>query len=207
MPRRLTVRSLSVPVVLLTLASFAPAQRKPMHLNPPAPAPTFTTKDVNGITIDLSEYKGQRVFLSFHRNVGCPICNLRFHQVEEHMAEFQQKGLVVIAVYESTAEAMRSYLEGEHFGTIMIPDPEQGLYALYRVERSKGKVMKGMLHGALGKMSDGRKLFRKRMKQDGHLDRIGADFLINADGTLHTAYYGAYVGDNLPLDSVRAFLR
>lgn len=45
------------------------------------------------------------------------------------------------------------------------------------------------------------------MKQDGHMDRIGTDLLINPDGTLHTAYYGKFVGDNLPLESVRAFLQ
>ncbi len=39
------------------------------------------------------------------------------------------------------------------------------------------------------------------------MDRIGTDLLINPDGTLHTAYYGKFVGDNLPLESVRAFLQ
>ena len=44
-------------------------------------------------------------------------------------------------------------------------------------------------------------------EQDGQMDRIGADFHINPDGTLHTAYYGKFVGDNLPLDGIRAFLQ
>lgn len=178
-----------------------------MRYKPPTAAPTFIAKDIQGNTIDLAALKGQRVLLTFYRNVGCPICNLRFHEVEQQQAALATKGLKVIAVYESTPENMRSYMEGERFGTTMIADPEQTLYALYGVERSMGKMMKGMFHGAMGKMSKGKKLFTKKMKQDGNANRVSADFLINADGTLHTAYYASYVGDHLPMDSVKAFVR
>ncbi len=39
------------------------------------------------------------------------------------------------------------------------------------------------------------------------MDRIGADFLITSYGTLRAAYDGKYVGDNLHVDSIRAFLQ
>ncbi len=205
---RLTRSSISLALAgaFLTLTSFTPHKTEPMRLAPPDTAPCFTTTDINGSTLDLSAYKGQRVLLTFYRNVGCPICNLRFHEIEERTAEFKAKGLVVIAVYESSAANMRSYMEGERFNTIMVPDPEQRLYALYNVERSSGKLMKGMFHGAMGKMMKGKKLFKQKVKQDGHMNRVSADFLINADGTLNTAYYGAYVGDHLSVDSINTFL-
>lgn len=146
------------------------------------------------------------MLLTFYRNVGCPICNLRFHEVEARMPEWAAKGLVSIAVYESTGDNLRAYMDDERPATLLIPDPFEELYALYHVERSTAKLMKGMLHGAMGKMSRGKKLFTKKIKQDGHMDRIGAEFLIDAEGTLRVAHYGAYLGDHLALDSIAAFV-
>ncbi len=78
----------------------------------------------------------------------------------------------------------------------MIPDPDLSLYNLYNIERSSGKMMKGMFHGGIRKMSKGKKLFKKKIKQDGNSNRIGADFLINEDGQIVHAYYGKYIGDH-----------
>lgn len=169
-------------------------------------APTFAIKDVNGKNINLSDYKGKKVLLTFYRNVGCPVCNLRFHELEEQADYFKSKGLVVLAVYESSAENMKKYLEGETFYANMIPNPEQNLYSLYHIDDSMGKMMKGMFHGAMGKMKKGKKQFKTKIKQDGNKSTIGADFLIDENGTVTTAYYGKYIGDHLPLDDIKKFV-
>ena len=89
-------------------------------------------------------YRGH-LFLTFYRNVGCPICNLRFHEVQQEAAYFQSKNLIVLAVYESTAENMRTYLEGETPPyAVMLPNPEKTLYQLYGIERNKGKIFKSI---------------------------------------------------------------
>ncbi|RYF69358.1 MAG: redoxin domain-containing protein, partial [Cytophagaceae bacterium] len=76
-------------------------------------APNFSTLDSVGNTIRLSDYAGKTVLLVFHRNVGCPVCNLRFHELEKHRAELQANGIVVLSVYESSATTMRQYLDGQ----------------------------------------------------------------------------------------------
>ncbi len=163
-------------------------------------APLFSTKDVNGNTVELKQFLGKKVLLSFHRNVGCPICNLRFHQLEQ-LAE-NQPHLVLLAVYESTAENMRQYLNGQQVHALMIPDTAQALYKLYGVERSKAKIIKGMLHGAFSKMKLGNKLFTQKMRQDGNMDRIGADILIDESGKVLIAHYDNYIGDHLPVQEI-----
>lgn len=169
-------------------------------------APAFTIKDLNNNTVNLSDYKGKKVLLTFYRNVGCPICNLRFHEVQEEAAYFKSKNLVVLAIYESTAENMRTYLEGENPYAVMLPNPEKTLYSLYDIEKSKGKAFKSIFHGAIGKAKQGSKLFKTKMKQDGDVGTIGADFLIDENGIVNTAYYGNYIGDHLPLDKIKAFI-
>jgi len=70
-----------------------------------------------------------------------------------------------------------------------------------------GKVLKGMFHGAMGKMNNGKKLFKKKMKQDGHMNRITADFLIDENGKIVTSYYGKFVGNHLPIESIKEFIK
>lgn len=169
-------------------------------------APQFEAKSHSGKIINLSDYKGKKVLLSFHRNVGCPICNLRFHELEAESDYFKSKNLILLAVYESSVDNMKQFVEGENFYTIMIPNPDLSLYKLYDVERSTGKMLKGMFHGAMSKIKKGKKLFKKQIKQDGTANRIGADFLIDEKGNVLKAYYGKYIGDDLPIHEIKKFL-
>jgi peroxiredoxin len=191
-------------LLAVSTATFANPVTK---IKPPQAAPNFTVRDVKGNSVSLADYRGKKVLLTFYRNVGCPICNLRFHELQSQAAHFQAKGLVVLAVYESSAELMQQYVGDEAFHAIMVPNPDQSLYQLYEVEKSGGKMMKGMFHGAMGKMKKGKQLFKDKIKQDGTATRIGADFLIDESGNVVTAHYGKFLGDHLPLEAINQFLR
>jgi peroxiredoxin len=193
-------------MTLTTTAIFAKPKPEKMKIKPPQSAPAFIIKDVNGKTVNLAAYKGKKVMLTFYRNVGCPVCNLRFHELQEQANYFKAKGLVMLSIYESTSKNIKQYVDDERPYTIMIPNPDQSLYKLYEVERSGGKMMKGMFHGAMGKIKKGKKLFKKEIKQDGNSNRIGADFLIDENGNVATAYYGKFIGDHLPIDTIKQFL-
>ncbi|WP_046244329.1 redoxin domain-containing protein [Hymenobacter terrenus] len=174
----------------------------------PAPAPAFSTNDVNGRPVRLADYQGQRVLLTFQRNVGCPVCNLRFHELSQNATTFQERGLVVLAVYESSAAQIQQYLDEQPVYPILIPNPNQSLYQLYGVERSMGKLLKGiLLHGGFSKIKASKALTAKLPKQDGNADRVGADFLIDEQGRIVRAHYAAYVGDDLPVSEIIAFLK
>jgi thioredoxin-dependent peroxiredoxin len=193
--------------LLILILMSIPSTAQSTKISQSQAAPGFTVKDVNGNVIDLGLYRGKKVLLSFYRNVGCPICNFRFHEVEQQSDLFTRKGLVVLAVYESSAGNMRQYLANEKVYASMIPNPEQDLYELYDVGRSMGKMMKGMFHGAMGKMKKGKKMFKEKLSQDGNSDRIGADFLIDEHGNIVSAYYGKYVGDHISLDTIKQFIK
>jgi peroxiredoxin Q/BCP len=166
-------------------------------------APIFHTTDVNGSVINLTSLRGRQVYLSFERNAGCPVCNLRTHELLKRAQYFLDHGIVVIMVYESSSEKMREYLGHEVYPFHFIADPRNELYNKYGVERSMGKVMKSMLHGIIGKAMKGKKLFKKPMKQDGHQDRIPAEFLIDKERMIRLAHYGRYIGDHLSFDTLK----
>lgn len=166
-------------------------------------APAFRTTDVNGTVIDLTSLRGDQVYLSFERNAGCPVCNLRTNQLLKQSQYFLDRNIKVIMVYESPLEKMKEYLGDSQYPFHFIADPKNELYNKYGVERSMGKVMKSIIHGIVGKAMKGRKLFKKPLKQDGHMDRIPAEFIIDC-GKIKLAHYGEYVGDHMPLETLKS---
>ena len=193
--------------LLLALPTLAnPPVVVPGRVQAQQPAPDFSVTDVAGQPVSLASLKGRKVLLMFMRNVGCPVCNLRMHELLEQADYFKARNLTVVAVYESTPERMRQYLTGQSVPFIMVPNPSQSLYQLYNVEVSGGKAMGSMFHGVIGKASQGKKLFPQPIEQDGNKNRIGAEFLLDEQGTVAVAHYGRYIGDELPLADIKKFL-
>ncbi|WP_338868254.1 redoxin domain-containing protein [Spirosoma sp. SC4-14] len=191
---------------VLATAALAQSEKNQQPLVPKQQAPSFSVPDVYGQPISLAHYQGQKVLLVFARFAGCPVCNLRFHQLEARSSEFKVKGLAVITIYESSATVMKDYIDGQSYYSRLVPNPDESLYKLYQVERSVGKTIKGIVKGAVGKALKGNSLYTRKVTMDGHKDRISAEFLIDEQGNIATAYYGQYLGDELPMESIEQFL-
>lgn len=191
---------------LTTAALHAQPQPAPMLRS--TPAPDFQTEDVNHRSVSLQAYRGQYVLLSFMRNAGCPVCNLWVHQLRQQADTLRHANVAVVLIYDSTPENMRRYLEqAEPLPFTFVADPNHDLYALYNVGGGMGKMMKGMFHGAMGKMKQGKRLFRSPIRQDGRMTTIGADFLIDPQGQLLTAHPGRYLGDHLTVGQILQAVR
>jgi len=170
-------------------------------------APDFTVKDVNGNPVSLKAFKGQKIHLNFYRFSGCPFCNLRFHEIDKLANLYIQNNVKLISVYESSEENMKAQMNNEHFYATMIPNANSSLYKLYELNRSALGLLKFILFkGGLSKVLSGNKLFKQKVKQDGHSDRIEAEFLINKEGRVVKAYYGKHPGDNLPIETIKKFI-
>lgn len=170
-------------------------------------APQFRTQDVYGNELDLNKLRGQKIYLAFERNAGCPVCNLRTHNLLRRADFFAANNIKVVMIYESAAETMRSYLHGTSYPFQFVSDPGNRLYNQYGVQRSMLKVMRSMANGIMSKVKQGTKLFREPMKQDGHLDRIPAEFIIDTNGKLTAVHYGRFVGDHLPIERITISLQ
>lgn len=171
-----------------------------MRLTVNQSAPLFSAYDVYGFEADIQKLRGKKIYLAFERNAGCPVCNLRTHELLKQAEFFRKEGITVLMIYESSKEKMEEHLGENHYPFQFIADPENKLYNLYGVERSIFKVMNGLFNGLLDKVSKGNKLFAKPMKQDGHLDRIPAEFIINKEGKITLAHYGKFVGDHVSIE-------
>lgn len=169
-------------------------------------APAFRTQDVFGTEIDLQQLKGKKLYLAFERNAGCPVCNLRTHELLKQANTFKAANTVVVMVYESPVQTMKEYLDGNTYPFHFVADPQNKLYTQYGVQRSMLMLMRSMFNGLFSKIKLGSKLFKKPMKQDGNMDRIPAEFIIDERGKLKLAHYGKFVGDHLPVSDLMKLL-
>lgn len=163
-------------------------------------APSFERQAVMGQNVNLADFHDQKVLLAFFRYAGCPVCNFRMHELMNEYEQLQERGIEVIAIFESSKEMLQSYLADTPVPFPVIADPGLELYDAYQVNKSLGKMMNTLFKKQPKKdMKAGKELFKgKTYKRDGAQTRIPADFLIEK-GVILEAHYGKYVGDHLPM--------
>ncbi|KQB44297.1 Alkyl hydroperoxide reductase/ thiol specific antioxidant/ mal allergen [Flavobacterium daejeonense] len=97
-------------------------------------APSFVTKDIFGNTIDLNQIPSEKILLSFFRYAECAMCNLQIAKMMKHKELFAQKGIQLIAVFESPVDSLKSGIANRHqFDFPIIADTNRELYDLYKV--------------------------------------------------------------------------
>lgn len=170
-------------------------------------AKDFTIADVSGKIIRLQDFFGRKIHLTFYRFSGCPNCNLRFHKIETLADEYRKNSTVSIAIFESSAESMRSHIADETFYAIMIPDEHSHLYKLYELEKSFLKLFYYLLFkNGIREFIEGKKLFRRSVKADGYAQRLEAEFLIDSTGNVVVAKYFQRQGDFIPVEEILTFI-
>lgn len=177
--------------------------QNPAHkFKPGDKLPEIVLSPVYGDSIHSSQLKGKKIFITFNRYVRCPLCNFRTHELLEHYDTLKQNGLVIISIYESGKELLTQYTTKEEVPFMMIADPQEKLYKLFKVQKSWWKTFLGVFNHYEEKHSKGKTFFKSSYERDGHLNRIGADFLIDENGVIQIAYYGKFVGDHLPINEI-----
>ncbi len=173
-------------------------------ITPGIAAPDFVQNDIGDSVIQLSNYKGKKVMLSFYRYASCPLCNLRVHELIQQYPAFKEKDLEMLAIFQSPKSSIKEYVGKQDAPFPILPDPEQKLYHLYGVNGDWSKFVKGLIQP--------KKLFATLQngflpgKIENDMNMIPADFLIDEQGMIHTAYYGKDASDHLSIKVIEDFL-
>jgi len=175
-----------------------------MRIRDGEPARDFQVEDLFGRMISLEDFRGKRLMLSFYRYASCPLCNLRVHRLIELFPRFREKGLEMLAFFQSPAETIYRYVGKQDAPFSIVPDPGHEVYRLYGVESSLAGFLKAGL-----KVGDMISAVRKGFlpgTMDGAKTLVPADFLIGPDLIVEKAYYGKDIGDHLPVADIEAWL-
>ncbi len=168
-------------------------------------APDFTAKTIDGEEVSLRDYRGRKVWLTFFRYAACPLCSYRIHELlTQWDSRFAGHNFELLTVWQSPPEKLGEVRERYDPAFALITDPQLELYQKYRVEKGFLKAFgKDVFEGLAGARKLGIKIVRA---WDGPATRCPADFLIDEEGTIQTAFYGENVAQMIPLDDVEDFL-
>lgn len=166
-------------------------------------AKDFQYKDLEGNSHSLSELKGKRILISFLRNGACALCNLRVHSLIKNFQEFEN--LAILAIFESKAEDMIPFVGKQKPPFQLIPDPNASIYSLYEVEVSQEKVQKSMESEIVkSRIQEAAAAGFSLVPQEGsNFFRIPADFLIDENFKIRTAFYSSLIGEHLDLNEIK----
>ncbi len=170
------------------------------RLNKTNTAPDFTSQDYLDNEITLNDYRDNKILLSFFRGAACPFCNLRLNQLITKYPEFELREVKVIAVFAASKEEILAYGGQQNAPFTIIADPTLEMYKKYGVEKSSF----GMLRTMLKPLKMLKVIFSGYFNMKSIKDRpiVPADFLIDKDKKIYSAYYGKDFGDHIPIQEV-----
>jgi peroxiredoxin len=149
--------------------------------------------------------------LQFRRFAGCPICNVHLRSIARRHDEFRAAGITEIAVFHSSAAAMRPHQGSLPFAAV--PDPRRRLYAEFSVGRSPRWMLhpKAMFAPLSPKiwavMAGALRAGATPLPQGESISGLPAEFLIEPDGVVRAAKYGRHASDHWPVDEILRLAR
>ncbi len=182
------------------------ASRITLELN--VSAPTFLLKDIFDREINLSLYKGKKVFIGFFRHAGCPFCNLRVHYLQKRYAEIQEKNMELIFFFESSKKVLLSSTFHKDISPIpLIADPENTWYQTYGIEKSTSKSMASHLTSFIQTAVKAKikKLPLHMMAENESFSTMPAEFLLDENLIIRGIHYSNGLNDRMSMDHIMQF--
>lgn len=96
-------------------------------------APDFVLVDMKGEKHQLSDYKGQGVFLNFW-GTWCKPCEREFPLMDQHYQEYKEKGLEILAVNIGESNfAVQKYVDRKSLGFPVLIDNNKSVMETYNI--------------------------------------------------------------------------
>ena len=121
----------------------------------------------------------------------------------EHYAALSALGLDIVAVFTSSADDVRRFVARQRRPFRVIADPTSRAHAIYRIERSFWRKLKGIVTRAPTLIKGLRIVGLAGLNTT---NIMPADFLIDERGNIVEAYYGSDAGDHIAFERVELFL-
>lgn len=166
----------------------------------------FTVTDIENKEVKLSDFKGQKIILSFYRNVSCPFCNRRVHKLMGMNYKLKESGVQMLFFFESSNEKISSsvFHQGVNPWPV-IGDPDKLVYKLYGVEQSVTKMMRTMVSSNMLKAQKDVADLNLPNDKDASKTLIPADIFIGEDFKVVKAHYGKHIDDHVDIDELKQF--
>ncbi len=96
-------------------------------------APDFKSKDQNGKSIALNDFKGKKVVLYFYPEDDTPTCTVEACNLRDNYALLKKKDFVILGVSPDDAKKHKKFEEKYNLPFTLVVDPEKKIIGKYGV--------------------------------------------------------------------------
>lgn len=96
-------------------------------------APAFTSKDQDGKTVSLSDFKGKKVILYFYPKDDTPGCTKEACNFRDNYSLLKKKGYVVLGVSVDSEKSHKKFVEKYELPFTLLSDTEKQIVEAYGV--------------------------------------------------------------------------
>jgi len=182
--------------------------------------------------VSLSDFRGKKVMLSFHRFASCPFCNLAINDLKGRYKKLAWASkLEVIIIFQSPEESIEKYVvrrrslrdsedeEGlrspdcvekeEDYPFMLLSDVAEKAFSLYGIRSS----LLGLLASTFRFDKKARiandpelSLIKAKPSNRSEASKLPAEFLIDEKGMIVDVFRAKTIDEHIPLDRVSQFL-
>ena len=139
-------------------------------------APAFKTTDANGETVNLKDYRGQKVVLYFYPKDDTPGCSKEACSFRDSFSKFKKQGIAVLGVSPDGEASHKKFAAKYKLPFTLLADKDRSIsetYGVYGEKKFMGRTYMGVhrttfLIDEKGKI---KKVFEK-VKPDEHASEV-----------------------------------
>lgn len=95
------------------------------------PAPNFESKDQDGNTIKLSDFKGKKVVLYFYPKDNTPGCTAQACNLRDNYEALQKAGYVILGISSDSEKSHKKFIEKQELPFTLIADEDKSVHEAY----------------------------------------------------------------------------
>ena len=96
-------------------------------------APDFRSKDQNGKSISLKDYKGKKVILYFYPEDDTPVCTVEACNFRDNFSMLKKKGYEIVGVSPNTVESHKKFEAKYKLPFTLLADEDKKIINAYGV--------------------------------------------------------------------------
>ena len=96
-------------------------------------APAFKSKDQNGQTVSLSDFKGQKVVLYFYPEDDTPTCTIEACNLRDNYSLLKQKGIILLGVSPDDEKKHKKFQQKFNLPFTLVTDEGKRIINKYGV--------------------------------------------------------------------------
>ncbi|SKB30468.1 thioredoxin-dependent thiol peroxidase [Daejeonella lutea] len=124
-------------ILALVLVSLSFATSAQTTLKAGDKAPDFSSKDQNGKSVSLKQFKGKKVVLYFYPRDNSSGCTAQACSLRDNISELKKQGYTVLGVSTDDEASHRGFIEKNSLPFALLADTDKSIHQKYGVWTEK----------------------------------------------------------------------